>query len=287
MGKCAANNISLTFFTPNNKYLAGTCSFENGNILLRKAQYRISEDESLSADIARNFILGKLYNSKYVLHRAVRDHPKQIDCERVENACQNIKTYMTDVQSAGSADVLRGIEGNAAAEYFGVFGELILQSKDDFYFHGRNRRPPMDNVNAMLSFAYTMLENECASALRGAGLDPFAGFMHTDRPGRKSLALDLEEELRSVFADRFVLTLINNRIISSGDFTKQESGAVRFSDDGRKKFLSEWQKRKKEEIVHPFLNEKIQWGLVPHAQAMLLARFIRGDIDGYPPFFWK
>lgn len=287
MGKCAANNIALSFFTPYNKYLASVAGNENGNVLLRKEQYRVSESSSEALRIACGFILGKLYNSKYVLHRAVRDHSARVDRERIEKACENIKTYMADVSCAVSVDTLRGIEGNAAAEYFGVLDELILQNKEDFRFDGRNRRPPTDPMNAMLSFAYTLLENDCASALRGVGLDPYVGFMHTDRPGRRSLALDLEEELRSVFADRFVLTLVNNRLISPKDFEKQRSGAVLLSENGRKLFLAEWQKRKKEEIVHPYLNEKIMWGLVPHVQAMLLSRFLRGDIDGYPPFFWK
>ena len=164
---------------------------------------------------------------------------------------------------------------------------LILNQKDDFTFEGRNKRPPLDNVNVMLSFGYSMLANDCGAALEGVGLDSYVGFMHRDRPGRKSLALDLMEELRAVFVDRFILTLINNRQIRAEHFRKLESGAVEFTDDGRKKFIAAWQERKREQITHPFLQEKIYWGLVPYVQALLLSRYLRGDIDGYPPFLWK
>lgn len=287
MGKCAENGIQLTFFSPNGHYHASVCNYENGNVLLRRKQYRIADDRDSSLDIAKNFIAGKLYNSKYVLERCKRDHAMQVDVERIEKSCKNIKKYMNDIKDVSNADELRGIEGNAAAEYFSVFNEMILREKDTFAFNGRSRRPPMDEVNAMLSFTYSLLTSDCGSALRSAGLDPFVGFMHTDRSGRKSLALDIMEELRSVYADRFVLTMINNRIMKASDFIKQGNGAVLFTDDGRKKFLSEWQKRKRDELMHPYLGEKIMWGLVPYVQAMLLARFIRGDIDGYPPFFWK
>lgn len=287
MGKCAEEQIHLSFYSPRGRFLASVVNNENGNVLLRRTQYRVADSPIESLDIAKNMIYGKLYNSKYVLHRVVRDHPMQVDRSAISKCCENISKYMKDVQNADSPEMLRGVEGNAAAEYFSVFDEMILQNKSDFRFNGRNRRPATDNVNALLSFAYSLLANECASALQGVGLDPYVGFLHTDRPGRKSLALDLEEELRSVFADRFVLYLINNRILNGGDFVHRESGAVLLTDEGRKRFLSEWQKRKKEIITHPFLEEKNEWGLVPHVQALLLARFLRGDTDGYPPFFWK
>lgn len=287
MGKCAEEQIHLSFYSPRGRFLASVVNNENGNVLLRRTQYRVADSPIESLDIAKNMIYGKLYNSKYVLHRVVRDHPMQVDRSAISKCCENISKYMKDVQNADSPETLRGVEGNAAAEYFSVFDEMILQNKSDFRFNGRNRRPATDNVNALLSFAYSLLANECASALQGVGLDPYVGFLHTDRPGRKSLALDLEEELRSVFADRFVLYLINNRILNGDDFVHQESGAVLLTDEGRRRFLSEWQKRKKEIITHPFLEEKIEWGLVPHVQALLLARFLRGDTDGYPPFFWK
>lgn len=287
MGKCAENQIQLSFYSPRGRFLASVVNHESGNVLLRRTQYRVADSQYDSLGIAKNMIYAKLHNSKYVLHRVVRDHPLQVDCSAVSKSCENISKYMKDVQNAGSPDELRGIEGNAAAEYFSVFNEMILQNKSDFNFNGRNRRPATDNINALLSFAYSLLANECVSALRGVGLDPYVGFLHTDKPGRKSLALDLEEELRSVFADRFVLYLINNRILNGSDLLHQESGAVLLTDDGRRKFISEWQKRKKETITHPFLEEKVEWGLVPHVQALLLARFLRGDTDGYPPFFWK
>lgn len=287
MGKCAEMQIHLSFYTPRGRFLASVTNSENGNVLLRRTQYRTADSPYSSLDIAKNMIYAKLYNSKYVLRRVIRDHPMQVNCEAVSKSCENISRYMTDVKNADSPDVLRGTEGNAAAEYFSVFDEMILQNKKDFYFKGRNRRPAEDNINALLSFAYSLLANECAAALQGVGLDPYVGFLHTDKPGRKSLALDLEEELRSVFADRFVLSLINNRSLNSEHFIHQPNGAVILTDEGRKIFLSQWQKRKKEIITHPFLEEKIEWGLVPHVQALLLARFLRGDTDGYAPFFWK
>ena len=191
------------------------------------------------------------------------------------------------IQGSVSKEQLRGYEGEAASVYFGVFNELILQQKKDFVFHGRNKRPPVDNVNAMLSFIYTLVTNNVASALETVGLDPYVGVLHTERPGRVSLALDLVEELRAVLADRFVLSLINKKIVSSKDFLKKENNAVLMKDDVRKRILAEWQNKKKEMLTHPYLKEKIEWGMVPYVQAMLLARYLRGDIDAYPPFLWK
>ena len=184
-------------------------------------------------------------------------------------------------------DALRGLEGQTAAVYFGVFDELILNQRETFAFSGRSRRPPLDPVNALLSFAYTLLANSCAGALESVGLDAYVGFLHRDRPGRTSLALDLMEELRPIFADRFVLTLINNRTIRPEHFDRQPNGAVWLNDEGRKVFLAAWQKRLAEPITHPFLKEKLAWGLVPYVQALLLARYLRDDLDGYPPFLWK
>lgn len=287
MGKCAENNIRLSFFTPSGRYLASTADFCNGNILLRREQFRMADDNETALSVSKDFISSKLYNAKYVLLRCARDHEMQVDTFALREAAKRIHDYIQDVCNASSHDELRGTEGKAAAEYFGVFDELILNRKDEFHFNGRSRRPPTDYVNAMLSFAYTLLGNECAGALISVGLDPYCGFMHTDRPGRKSLSLDLMEELRTVYADRFVLSLINNRRISPADFVKQESGAVIFTNEGKKIFLSEWQKHKKNEITHPFLEEKVPWGLVPYVQALLLSRFVRGDIERYVPFYWK
>lgn len=211
----------------------------------------------------------------------------QIDVEAVKNASSQLKSFLEYIQNAKSMDQLRGYEGEAASIYFGVFDELILQQKKDFVFQGRNKRPPLDNVNAMLSFVYTLLTNQITSALETIGLDPYVGYMHTDRPGRASLSLDLIEELRAVMADRFVLSLINKKIVNGKNFTRKENGVVLMDADLRKKLLSEWQNKKKEIITHPYLKEKMEWGMVPYVQAMLLARFLRGDLDGYPVFLWK
>lgn len=287
MGECAQRNIQLTFMTPNGRFLARVNGMSQGNVLLRREQYRIADSDVRSCIIARNMITGKAFNCRWVLERALRDHALRIDQHAVNAASDQIKQLIQQIRSVAGLDSLRGLEGEAAAAYFGAFDELILSQKVDFIFDGRNRRPPQDNVNAMLSFAYTLLANDCAAALEAVGLDAYVGFLHRDRPGRKSLALDLEEELRAPFADRLVLTLINNRIIQDKHFDRQESGTVLLNDSGRKLFLKHWQEKKRDEITHPFLKEKLPWGLVPYVQSLLLARCIRGDIDEYPPFLWK
>lgn len=287
MGECAKRGIQLSFMLPNGRFLARVNGMTQGNVLLRREQYRMADDEARSCLIARNMIVGKVFNARWVLERALRDHALRIDQSRVKAASDHLQSLIPQIRSATDLDALRGLEGDAAADYFGVFDELILSQKADFAFDHRNRRPPQDNVNALLSFAYTLLANDCASALEGVGLDAYVGFLHRDRPGRKSLALDLEEELRAPFAERLVLTLINNRTIQNKHFERQEGGAVFLSEDGRRLFLKYWQEKKRDEIMHPFLKEKLPWGLVPHVQALLLARYIRKDIDGYPPFMWK
>lgn len=287
MGECAKRGIQLTFMTPNGRFLARVNGMSQGNVFLRREQYRIADSDARSCTIARNMITGKAYNSRWVLERALRDHALRIDQQAVSAASSQIQQLIQLIRCAEGLDSLRGLEGEAAAAYFGVFDELILSQKVDFIFDGRNRRPPQDNVNAMLSFAYTLLANDCAAALETVGLDAFVGLLHQDRPGRKSLALDLEEELRAPFTDRLVLTLINNRIIQDKHFDRQESGTVLLNDDGRKLFLKHWQEKKRDEITHPFLKEKLPWGLVPYVQSLLLARCIRGDVDEYPPFLWK
>jgi CRISPR-associated protein Cas1 len=254
---------------------------------LRKTQYRLSEDAAESHKIAQSFILGKIYNARWVVERATRDHEARLDVDKLKGVCQTLANSLKLVEKSQDLEQLRGFEGEAAAQYFRVFDDLILQQKDDFYFKSRNKRPPLDNVNAMLSFVYTLLAHDAAAALETVGLDPYVGFLHRDRPGRISLALDLMEELRAVYADRFVISLINKREVNGGGFTQMENGAVIMDDDTRKDILKAWQSRKQEEIRHPFLQEKMEWGLVPYAQAMLLARFIRGDLDGYPAFMWK
>ena len=287
MGACAERDIGIAFCSPNGRFLARTVGMTSGNVLLRRQQCRIADDSERSCLIARNMITGKLYNTRWSLERTVRDHRLRINEQEFQNAIEILKRQMDMSIVESSIDSLRGLEGVGASAYFGVFDQMILRNKEDFCFHNRNRRPPMDNVNAMLSFAYALLVNDCASALESVGLDAYVGFMHQDRPGRKSLALDLMEELRPAFADRFALTAINNRIVVGSDFQKEESGAVRMSEDGRRKFLKAWQERKQEIITHPFLQEKIPWGMVPYVQALLLVRYIRGDVDAYPPFLWK
>lgn len=287
MGACAERRIALAFFTRSGRFLADVSGIEQGNVVLRRTQYRMADDVVQSASVAKNILIGKLHNSRWVLERAARDHGVRIDAGRVKAAAHAIAGATEFLRQADGLESLRGVEGEAATRYFSVFDELILQSKADFFFRTRSRRPPLDNVNALLSFAYTLLGNDIAAAIRGVGLDPFVGFLHRDRPGRRSLALDLMEELRAVFADRFVLTLINKRQIEPSGFHRQENGAVWLTDEARRLFLAAWQTRKQEEITHPFLNEKISWGLVPHVQSLLLARFLRGDLDEYPPFLWK
>ncbi len=287
MGKCAENNINLCFLKPSGKFLAKVTGKSYGNILLRKEQYRISDNEKRKMNISKFFIIGKLYNSKYVLERGVRDYSHRLDIVKLKSVSEQISATMELVYKCEDFDLLRGYEGEAAARYFSVFDNLILQQKEDFIFEKRVKRPPTDKVNALLSFFYTLLTNMCVSALEIVGLDPYCGFMHTDRPGRVSLALDLIEEMRAVMVDRFVLTIINKRQVSSNDFIVKENGAVFLTDDARKNIINLWQERKFEQVTHPYLNEKIEWGLIPYTQALLMARYIRGDIDEYPPYFQK
>jgi CRISPR-associated protein Cas1 len=287
MGACAEKNISLVFLTKNGRFLAKVIGKSRGNVVLRKTQYRISDDEQLSTAIANNFITGKIYNNKWILERATRDYPLRIDVSLFKEISKSLSEIIQHVRNVPELDLLRGYEGQAAIMYNKVFDQMILQQKDDFFFKERNRRPPLDNVNAMLSFAYTLLANDVASALEGIGLDAYVGFLHRDRPGRVSLALDLMEELRGVYADRFVISLINKKVVNSNDFVTKENEAVIMTEQSRKKFLKSWQDKKQEKIKHPYLGEKISWGLVPHVQSMLLARHLRGDLDEYPPFLWK
>lgn len=287
MGACAQRNIALSFCTPRGKFLARCCGESNGNVLLRRMQYRIADDPVQSCRVARCSIFGKVYNTRWSIERTRRDHAMRVDVDTLSAASETLKQLLPAVLAETSMDSLRGLEGSAATVYFRVFDDLILGRKEDFFFHGRNRRPPLDPVNAMLSFAYSLLTNDCASALESVGLDAYVGFLHRDRPGRTSLALDIMEELRPCMADRFVLTLINNRMVSSSDFDVRESGAVLLRDDARRTFLKHWQQKKQETITHPYLNEKIPWGLVPYVQALLLSRYLRGDLDEYPPFLWK
>jgi len=287
MGACAKHKISLSFCTPNGRFLARVTGEGGGNVLLRRMQYRVADNPPQAVRMARSMVFGKVYNARWVIERTIRDHAYRVDKEQLEDASIKLKELLPEILEEMSMSSLRGIEGVAAATYFSVFDEMILNNKEDFSFSERTRRPPLDKVNALLSFSYTLLSHDCASALESVGLDSYVGFMHADRSGRQSLALDLMEELRACMADRFALTLINNRMITAKSFKTEESGAVYLTDDGRKLFLKQWQLKKQEEITHPFLKEKIKWGLVPYVQALLMARFIRGDLDEYPPFLWK
>ena len=287
MGACAKRGVGLSFCTPQGKFLARTGGISRGNVLLRRTQYRCADDPLESCRIAAAMIFGKVYNARWSMERTRRDHKPRIDDAAFEQACATHKELLPRILEVSDSESLRGLEGAAANAYFGVLDQMILRQKEDFFFHGRSRRPPTDNVNAMLSFAYSLLANDCAGALESVGLDAYVGFLHRDRPGRTGLALDLMEELRPCMADRFVLTVINNRLLSASDFDRSESGAVRMTDDGRRKFLKHWQERKKENITHPYLDEKLPWGLVPYVQALLLARYLRGDLDAYPAFLWK
>lgn len=287
MGKCAELNKSLVFLRPTGRFLAKVTGKSYGNILLRREQYRVCDDTQRSLAIAKNMISAKIANSAAVASRTIRDHGLRIDSERFSQTISSLQKAKVLAYNATSADVLRGLEGESANRYFTLFDDMILQQKDDFNFRTRSRRPPMDNTNALLSFSYSMLTSMCVSALETVGLDPYAGFFHTERPGRCSLALDLMEEFRASFSDRIVLTAINKKIITGKDFTRKETGGVLLSDEGRKAFLTLYQQKKREEILHPFIQEKVEIGLLPYVQAMLLAKHIRGDLESYPPFIWK
>ena len=287
LGFCAEHDISISFLTEYGSFLASVRGPVSGNVLLRREQYRIADNSEKSAKIAANIVTGKLMNSRLVMNRAIRDHGDKIDIATIRRASSSIYRLIEELALAVDLDEIRGIEGMAASEYFAVFNQLIVDQKEDFVFNERNRRPPLDPVNALLSFIYTLLVHDVRSALETVGLDPTVGFLHRDRPGRPGLALDLMEEFRPVIADRLVLSLINRRQVAANGFKKAESGAVIMDDSTRKTVLVEYQNRKQDEIRTKDIEEKIPLGLLFFVQANLMARFIRGDIDGYPPFFWR
>ena len=287
MGLCGEHQVTLSFMSINGRFLARVQGPVYGNVLLRREQYRRADDGERAADTARVIVAAKVSNSRTVLQRAARERPESEGASGLAEAVGRLGQILEELREPMSLDVLRGAEGEAGRAYFGVFDHLIAAQKEDFRFETRNRRPPLDNVNALLSFLYTLLAHDVASALEGVGLDPAVGFLHRDRSGRPGLALDLMEELRAYVADRLALTLINRQQIKAKGFRKTESGAVLMDDDTRKAVLVAYQKRKQEEIQHPFLKEKVAIGLVPHAQALLMARHLRGDLDGYPPFVWR
>lgn len=287
MGLCAERGVGLAFFSMSGKFIARVHGPVSGNVLLRREQYRRTEAPELSAEIARSVVIAKVANCRTVLMRAVRERSDSVAAEELSVAALRLARLIEGLETLRELDVVRGHEGDAARVYFGVFDHLITESKEEFFFRARSRRPPLDNLNALLSFLYTILTHDVASALEGVGLDPAVGFLHRDRPGRPSLALDLVEELRPVLADRLALSLINRRQLGPEGFRTTESGAVEMDDATRKDVLVAYQKRKQEEIVHPYLRERMAFGIVPHAQAMLLARHLRGELDGYPSFLWK
>lgn len=285
--KCMDYEIGICYLTPSGRFIARLRGESKGNILLRRKQYRIADDEIESLAISKNIICAKIYNEKWTIERYIRQYKHRIDSTHLKETSKYLTSLLERVSEVKDIDELRGIEGIAQVNYFSCFDEMILNQKEDFKFETRTRRPPLNPINAMLSFMYSILSNDVASALESVGLDAYAGFMHTDRPGRISLALDLVEELRSPIADRFVLSLINMNQIKGNDFLYEGNGAVLIKDDIRRKIIKLWQNRKQDTITHPFLNEKMEWGLVPFSQAMLLSRCLRGDLDGYPSFMWK
>lgn len=284
MKLCGDSGISITFLSPYGRFISRVQGATKGNVLLRKKQYQLSDDEVWSLHVAQLMVAGKIQNYRSVLRRYIRDYG---DHESVNHAVRLLEQTKRNALFAEGKTALIGYEGIASNTYFNVLPVLILNQKNDFPFHGRNRRPPKDAVNAMLSFAYTLIANDVAAALETVGLDPYVGFLHALRPGRTSLALDMMEELRAYLGDRFVLSLINKRQITAKEFMSQGENGIVMTEKGRKLFITAWQSRKRETIVHPYLNEKIEIGLLPYAQAMLMARYIRQDLDDYPVFLLK
>lgn len=282
MGYCADQGIGLAFYTDYGRFLARVQGRENGNVLLRREQYRRADSEDQAAAVARVSVAAKIANSRSVLQREIRNHG---ETPSLREAVDKLATSLRRVRNADSVDAIRGMEGDAANTYFGVFNNLLKGS--GFAFGGRVRRPPTDPVNALLSFVYSLITQECTSALQGVGLDPYVGFLHKDRPGRPSLALDMLEEFRAAWGDRFVLTLVNRQQVQLKDFDTDASGAVRLKEEPRKKVLTAYQERKQTELQHPYLEEQVPIGLLPHCQALLLARHLRGDMTFYTPYTVK
>ena len=286
MGFCGERNVGLSFLSEYGRFLARVQGPVSGNVLLRREQYRRADDLSFSAGVATSCVLGKVANCRTVLLRALRDHSDKIDAPVVEEAVDRLGAALRRLQGGLGLDEVRGVEGDAARVYFSAFDHLIVRDKDNFFLHQRSRRPPLDRINCLLSFLYTLVAHDIRSALETVGLDPAVGYLHRDRPGRAGLALDLMEEFRPL-ADRLALSLVNLGQLQQGDFIISEGGAVRMSDAARKTLLVAYQKRKQEEMNHPFLEEKMSLGLFFHIQALLFARHLRGELDGYPPVIWK
>lgn len=284
---CSDHNVSVSFLTPSGHFCGRMIGPVHGNVILRRQQYRLADHEEFSLNISRSFIVAKIANCRNVVHRALRDHGSDDNRTILQSTMKLLENHINKIKQVTSTETLRGIEGTAANEYFNVFNHFILNNKSEFTFKGRSRRPPRDPVNALLSFCYSLLAHEVQAALESVGLDPYVGFLHTDRPGRPSLALDMMEELRPYFADRLALTLINRNQLNIKGFVEQQGFGYLMDEDTRKTVIAEWQKRKQEEITHPFLEEKVQVGLIPYIQSLLLARHIRGDLEMYPAFIMK
>jgi CRISPR-associated protein Cas1 len=284
---CCERGVGISFLTEQGRFLARVHGPVSGNVLLRRQQYRMADGGEAALAVVRAIVMAKVANSRVVVLRAAREIDNPECQERLRQAASRLSRIGIEAARSSSIDEARGHEGIAGQVYFSVFDELIVGDRDHFRFAGRTRRPPLDRVNALLSFIYALLRHDAESALESVGLDPAVGFLHADRPGRPSLALDLMEELRSAIADRLVLTLINRRQVQPEDFADQEAGGILLEDATRKAVIGSWQMRKQEEIEHPFLGERIPIGLIPYVQALLLARFIRGGLDAYPAFLWR
>lgn len=290
IGRCAELGVRISLMGRNGRFLARIEGPVSGNVLLRRSQYPTTDDPGATAALAQKMVAGKILNQRTALQRALRDHGPRMPTtvrERMEGAARRLKYAANRAMRPADADALRGVEGEAARVYYSTLGDMIRRDDEVFGFTRRSRRPPLDPMNALLSFLYVLLTHDCRSALETTGLDPAVGFLHRERPGRPSLALDLMEELRPILADRVALSLVNRRQLGSGDFTQVLSGAVLLADEARKKVLTVYQERKRTELTHPFLQEKTTLGLVPFIQGTLLARCLRGDLDGYPPFLWR
>lgn len=287
MALCAERGVAISFLSEQGRFLARVEGRVSGNVLLRREQYRQADHPERRVELAKAFVLAKIANGRSVLQRALRDHGDKPGVEPLDGSVRRLGRLLETVQQEREVAVLRGMEGDAANMYFGAFDAMVTAQKDDFFFRARSRRPPLDNVNALLSFIYIVLAHDVAGALSAVGLDPQVGFLHAERPGRPSLALDMMEEFRPFLADRLTLSLVNLKQVQGSGFRRTESGAVEMTDETRKMVLTAYQKRKQEEIRHPFIDETVAVGLLPHIQALLLARYLRGDLDGYPPFIWK
>jgi len=284
MKLCSDSNVPISFMSPSGRFISSLSGPIQGNVLLRMAQFRAADNENECVKISRSIVIGKISNCRNVVRRCIRDHPGTDENGDLSKISDNLNNDLNSLITAEGLGTIRGIEGDAAKTYFRALDHMILKNKDDFFLRKRSRRPPKDKMNALLSLSYTILMNDVISAVTAAGLDPFVGFMHTGRPGKPSLALDMMEELRSPVADRFVLNLVNLGQVGAEDFDEDEGDGTVLNECGRRLFIKEWQERKQNEICHKHLGERIKLGLIPHVQSQLLAQYLRGDLNGYQPY---